>query len=133
MATATAFLLLPTLDGCSPSSSIFQTSVNPGGIIEVPENQIKDTKLKIIRPAGWQYNIALHKKEDGSLAALLLRCTHMDNQLAQASGGYICHLHGSRFNMDGKVIKGPAEKNLESFPVSKDNNGNILIVVKNFS
>ncbi len=131
MATATAFLLLPSLEGCSPSSSIYKTRVNPGNIIRIPENQLKDSKLKIIRPEGWQYDIALHKKEDGSFSALLLRCTHMDNQLAQASGGYICHLHGSRFNIDGKVIKGPAEKSLESFPVSIDKNGNILIDVKN--
>lgn len=131
MASTAAFLLLPTLDGCSPASAVFKTKISKDLLITVPANQVKETSLNIIRPEGWQYDIALHKNEDGSYSALLLRCTHMDNQLSQASGGYICHLHGSRFNINGKVTKGPAERSLESFPVSKDAFGNILIDVKN--
>ena len=130
MATAAAFLI-PALPGCSPASSVYKTSITPDNYILIPKNEVFETGVKIIRPEGWIYDIALHKKDDGKFTALLLRCTHMDNQLSQASGGYICHLHGSRFSADGNVIKGPAERSLESFPVSYDANGNIRIQVKN--
>jgi len=131
MITAAAFLL-PTLPGCSPAASVYKTSVSPEKFISVPELLfLKSGDVQIIRPEGWIYDIALQKKDDGKFFALLLRCTHMDNQLSQDSGGYICHLHGSRFNTNGEVIKGPAERNLESLPAAPDGKGNIQINVKN--
>jgi Rieske Fe-S protein len=50
--------------------------------------------------------------QDGTYQALLLKCTHYDNQLMPTGKGYTCHVHGSNFNTNGKVTKGPAAEPL---------------------
>jgi Rieske Fe-S protein len=120
-----AALLVP---GCSPSAyNVFKTeAVN--NTIQVPLQLFKNSSLQIVRPKGWQYDIAVQKKPDNTFTALMLRCTHMDNQLITAQNGFSCSLHGSRFNAEGAVIKGPAESNLKKFNTRVENN-NIVILI----
>jgi Rieske Fe-S protein len=41
----------------------------------------------------------------------------------QSSGDYLhCPAHGSEFNNRGKVVNGPADKDLRIFPVTINNN-----------
>ena len=61
-------------------------------------------------------------------SALLMQCTHMDNQLSAEQNGFSCSLHGSRFNSEGNVIKGPAEMPLKKYETSV-NNENIIIKI----
>ena len=61
------------------------------------------------------YNIGLKKENDGTYTALLLRCTHADNQLIPAGNGFKCTLHGSTFNSEGQVTQGPAERPLKRY------------------
>ena len=53
--------------------------------------------------------------------AILNQCTHLDQPLAdgrQIGCEIICRQHGARFDIrDGRVLGGPAVKNLETFPV----------------
>ena len=72
------------------------------------------------------YDIAVQKKEDNSFSALLLLCTHQENQLTITNKGYSCALHGSNFDKDGHVLKGPAERPLEH--LSTIVSGNNLII-----
>jgi len=62
------------------------------------------------------YNIGLKKEKDGTYTALLLRCTHADNQLIPAGNGFKCTLHGSAFDNEGHVTQGPAERPLKKYP-----------------
>ena len=55
---------------------------------------------------------------DNSFEALLLQCTHQANQLTPNGNGYTCSLHGSQFDKNGNVTKGPAERTLKHYPVS---------------
>ena len=41
--------------------------------------------------------------------------------------GFLCTLHGSKFNLDGKVIKGPAEHPLKKFTTSLDQEELVII------
>ncbi len=119
-------IAIPALTACSPASySVFKT-VPVNNLIEVPLPLFEKNNLQFVRPKGWQYDIAVHRTEDGSYSALLMQCTHMDNQIKPSQGGYTCNLHGSRFASDGNVVKGPAEKRLKNYSTSINNNTLII-------
>lgn len=117
-----AALLLPHLSGCSPAAyNVFKTDIK-NNLIELPLEAFEKSTLQYVRPRGWQYDIAVHRKADGTYAALLMQCTHMDNQLRPMQNGFTCSLHGSQYDADGAVVKGPAEKEMKKYSTSVDNN-----------
>ena len=124
----TAAILLPSLTGCSPAVfNVYKTAV-ANNMIELPLSLFEKNSLQIIRPQGWQYDIAVQKKPEGNYTAILMECTHMENQLIASQNGFSCSLHGSRFNVNGEVIKGPAERPLKSYSTSVQNNKLILSI-----
>ena len=90
-------------------------------VISLPLNTINASGLQIIHPKKSLYDIALQKKPDGSYEALLLQCTHQENQLTVTSGGYKCSLHGSQFDKDGIVTHGPAAEPLRRYKTNIEN------------
>ncbi len=67
--------------------------------------------------------IVLHPDEN-SYKAFENKCTHMGGQVAYShkDGFMQCALHGSRFDTEGRVVKGPADKPLTEFRTSLDKN-----------
>ena len=124
----TAGAILPTLSGCSPAYKVINTEIHDNQV-EIPLAGFAQSPLQLIRPKGWLYSIAVHKKEDNTYSAFLLKCTHQDNQLMAAPNGYTCSLHGSSFNTQGRVTKGPAERALKQYPVTTGGN-NLIIHLK---
>jgi nucleotide-binding universal stress UspA family protein/nitrite reductase/ring-hydroxylating ferredoxin subunit len=59
--------------------------------------------------------IAVYKAEDGTLTALSPRCQHMGCTVDwnDADRTWDCPCHGSRYDRDGRVIRGPAKKDLD--------------------
>ena len=53
-------------------------------------------------------------------SAVLMLCTHKSCELNAASSYLICPCHGSEFTNTGKVLEGPAEKDLHTFKVIAD-------------
>jgi len=125
----TAGALLPTLSGCGPAAyKVINTEIH-NDQVEIPLAGFAQSPLQLVRPKGWFYSIAIRRKEDNTYSALLLKCTHQDNQLTAATNGYTCSLHGSAFNNDGRVTKGPAERPLKEYAVTTDAN-NLIIHLK---
>jgi len=121
---------LPKLTGCSPalhSTGVYKTNI-VGNKLEVPLALFDNTSLQIVRPMGWFYDIAVEKRADNTYGAILMRCTHQDNQLTAAGAGFTCSLHGSQFDKSGNVLKGPAEGRLQQYKATIINN-NLLIEV----
>ena len=96
-------------------NGVYKTKLTDKNQLEIPLSLFEETNLKIISVKGWDYDLALHKKEDGMFAAILMRCTHMENQLNITGEGFQCSLHGSLFDKDGNVLKGPAEQPLTQY------------------
>jgi len=116
----TAGLILPMLPGCGPAAyQVIHTEIHDD-LIQVPLTVFAQSPLQLVRPNGWLYAIAVRKKEDNTWSALLLKCTHQDNQLTTAGNGYTCSLHGSAFNTAGAVTKGPAERALKQYVTTTD-------------
>jgi Rieske Fe-S protein len=55
------------------------------------------------------------RDDDGVLHAVSLQCTHMGCLLRfnRAERSWDCPCHGSRFDVDGAVLEGPAQRPLE--------------------
>src|SRR5258706_71066 len=104
-----AGLLLTQMSSCSPAAgnAIYKTDV-VNNQLEVPLSLFDKAPLQFVRPKGWGYDIAVQKEQD-NYNALLMQCTHQNNQLTVSGNGFYCSLHGSQFDKEGNVKKGPAE------------------------
>lgn len=63
--------------------------------------------------------VAVYKKENGEVLAFSPVCTHLGCLIKwnSADKTWDCPCHGSRFEADGSVREGPAEKPLEKMKV----------------
>jgi Rieske Fe-S protein len=101
------------LASCSPSfgQNIIKSEIADNKIT-IPIALFNTNTFQLISPKKYPYEIALQKEADGTYKALLLKCTHYENQLQPTGNSYSCSLHGSRFNKEGAVLKGPASEPL---------------------
>ncbi len=115
------------LSSCSPKagSAVYKTPVTDQKMA-VPLEQLALKPVTIVRGGGMEYDVAVHKKEDGQYEALLLRCTHFSNPLISNGSTYSCNLHGSEFDAEGRVKKGPASKPLTQLPCTITENNLII-------
>ena len=109
-------MALGSLSACV-SIPVYETSVR-GTRISIPVSLFSETNLQIVRARELDYDIALRKESDGKFTALLLRCTHASNPLTSMENGFICPLHGSRFDASGRVTRGPAAAPLKRLPTA---------------
>ena len=58
---------------------------------------------------------AAYRDDDGELHAVSARCTHLGCTVRfnDAERSWDCPCHGSRFDLTGKVLEGPAVHDLE--------------------
>ncbi len=64
--------------------------------------------------------------------ALNARCTHRGGPLFKTdrNDALVCRRHNSRFDLEGKVIRGPAHEPLEWIHLEKDKRGHLLLHVR---
>jgi nitrite reductase/ring-hydroxylating ferredoxin subunit len=81
--------------------------------ISIPLSIFLKSPLQILRAAEIEYDIAVRKFANDRFRALLLRCTHADNEVSPSGDGFYCSAHGSRYDEQGHVTRGPAQSPLE--------------------
>lgn len=118
-------MLVASLASCGAALPVYKTAVADNRVT-VPINLFTGTDFQLIQPKSMYYNIGLKKEKDGNYTALLLRCTHADNQLIPAGNGFRCTLHGSTFDKEGAVTNGPAQNPLKKYTTEIQDN-NIII------
>lgn len=76
--------------------------------------------------------VVLIKTPTGQIKALSARCTHLGCTIKfrEEGGGYLlCNCHGSRFDLNGKNLAGPAPRPLQPYKVSLEDDKIALIAV----
>ncbi len=100
----------------------FGSRIDLGLITEIPTSA---TEPKLY-PVGkfWLVN------NDEKLTALHSSCTHLNCMFTWDGNKqvFICPCHGSEFSRQGEVLKGPATRNLDQFPVEILDADNHLVV-----
>lgn len=67
--------------------------------------------------------------ESGAPLAISLRCTHRGCTVEPGGTELECPCHGSRYTMEGKLLGGPAPRDLETYPV-RQQDGALYIRVR---
>lgn len=130
-----SLILLPameTLSGCSAGGESQRVIVSPEGIIKY---NIADTLKNpgdgaLLEPDKSDSRILLIKKQGNSFTALNPICTHRGCELIKRKDFLDCPCHGSEFDFDGKVLKGPADEPLLSFATEFDGKNTVNIFLK---
>ncbi len=60
---------------------------------------------------------ALFIHSQNGYTALSMVCTHLGCTVEKKDDGFACPCHGSRYDVNGKVLRGPAQKPLSSLRV----------------
>ena len=113
--------------GCS-TVPIVTPEVRDGGL-PIPVSTLAEVTSVILK-RGLSPPIVVHRSEAGNYTALLLRCTHKACRPEVFEYSLDCPCHGSQFDFDGRVLVGPAEKSLKTFPIEEDKKGNLFIVLE---
>ncbi len=65
--------------------------------------------------------------ENDGLHAISSVCTHLGCLVAISETGFLCPCHGSKYNREGKVIAGPAPRNLPWWEISQGLDGTLIV------
>lgn len=71
-------------------------------------------------------NVFIFSDSDG-LHAVSNVCTHLGCLVSATENGFLCPCHGSKYNRDGKVIAGPAPRNLPWLNISQRVDGTLVV------
>ncbi|MFW6138871.1 MAG: ubiquinol-cytochrome c reductase iron-sulfur subunit [Spirochaetota bacterium] len=89
---------------------------NPGGAVYI---QVEGEGMPVI----------VHRISEDEVAAFSSRCTHAGCKVELPENGEIvCPCHRSRFDAEGKVISGPADKDLKQFSAQIE--GSTIIITR---
>jgi Rieske Fe-S protein len=67
-------------------------------------------------------------QESGKISAVSLVCTHLGCTVSATSKELVCPCHGSIFDWEGNVLKGPADRPLPSYRV-EERDGKISVTM----
>jgi Rieske Fe-S protein len=76
-----------------------------------------DGSALLLAVPGVEDPILLVRRDSGEFRAVSARCTHQGCRVKPAPNFFVCPCHGSTFDFDGNVVRGPAQRALPSYPV----------------
>ncbi len=106
--------LLPALQSCVAINTLQLEPIN--NTFKVPISSfIETSRVVVIKHNTLSFPIALVKSDITNYRAFELKCTHQDNGLGVSNSGFFCSMHGSNFDLNGRVQTPPASRNLKEF------------------
>lgn len=96
------------------------------------ESHSRHKQIKIASPINkgltFKDDIIINR-DDRGVRIFSSRCTHLGCRLNKVENNEIvCSCHGSRFSKNGKVLKGPADKNLLQLEYTVDKSSKEIII-----
>ncbi len=117
---AGAAVLAPS--GCS-------SGVQPADVGDVSAGNVSALSVDSLRAIGSD-PVCIGRDANGAYA-MTLTCTHAGCNIAESGSvsyqGIQCACHGSQFDANGNVVRGPAGSPLQHFAVTADSAGNLTI------
>ena len=82
----------------------------------------------ILEPDGSLDPIVIVNIDGVTFSAVSAVCTHMGCIIGVAENFFLCPCHGSTYDLNGGVVRGPAARSLKKFK-TEVKNGNITIII----
>lgn len=119
MRTGTAALAAVLLPGCA--SLVTRQVPLENGIIRLSLRQFPELSeargSMRLMPQGWEDPLYLLALDGGGFAAVSSICTHRGCTVDLGGPGLACPCHGSQYDREGRVMRGPASRALTRYPV----------------
>ena len=118
-----------SLPGCA---AFVATTVTPvDGVIRLtirnfPQLQQPGGYLKI-RPAGSEVPLYVLNQSERGFTVVSSICTHLQCTINVEGSALRCPCHGSEFDREGNVRRGPAARPLDRFPATVTDAGELVI------
>ncbi len=104
----------------SCKSFYYAPSTLVGNQIGVRKSEFVEHKFVLVKTTKFEEAIYLAKLNEEEYSAVLLHCTHKGCEVDPAGDFLVCPCHGSEYTNTGKVVEGPAERDLQQFRVVAD-------------
>jgi nitrite reductase/ring-hydroxylating ferredoxin subunit len=124
-AALAVFPAISSLESCATAKGARYTVQD--GALRIPVSGLAPG-VNIVRAKGLADKLLIDQRADGTYVALVLNCPHKNGPVNLTDGeGLKCGWHGSTFDRDGKVTKGPSKQDLKRYPASLE--GDQLVVM----
>jgi cytochrome b6-f complex iron-sulfur subunit len=122
----------------SAGAVILSSLVALAGMLRIPKPNViyeESQKFKIGKPENFPVGsvkklddkkVFIFATNDG-IHALSSVCTHLGCLVYTTEWGFQCPCHGSQYNQNGKVIAGPAPRNLAWLDISQSLDGTLVV------
>ena len=90
--------------------------------------RIENSKVFVMQISELEYPIIVVRKGEDNYHALSVRCTHQGCHVRPKGDFLTCPCHGSTYDLEGNVIRGPAKASLQRFEVFVTSNGIDVII-----
>ena len=113
---------LASLESCSSGktaaagSSASAALAVENGVLSIPMSSLSNG-VGMISAKGLGDKLYISKGADGTYKALVLNCPHKGGPVKPDGDKLVCGWHGSAFDMNGQVTKGPSQQGLKTYPV----------------
>ncbi len=131
IALSSGFIMSTLLESCNTSLSVVKTS-SKNDVVSIALTEFEKGDYKLVRVSDYDYDLAIQKYPDGTYKTLVMKCSHAGQPLTRTGKNYYCALHGSQFDHEGHVKKGPAEADMMQLTTSVTD-GHLIIHLKNNS
>ena len=126
LALSAGLLTAETLMSCT-SFPVYEAAIDANKVL-IPISLFQKQSVNIFHAGDLKYDIAVEEKKNGNYTAILLECTHASTPLNFTGKIFICPMHGSRFDEDGKVLQGPAALPLKILKTEVSNDKVIVFI-----
>ncbi|NOT08377.1 MAG: Rieske (2Fe-2S) protein [Gemmatimonadales bacterium] len=104
-----------SLNGCIGFHYV--TTTVSGNRVLINKAEFGTGRFALVEAPGFPLPLYLYRGDGGGYSAVSTRCTHRGCQVEPAAEHLICPCHGSEYTNTGRVLKGPAQRPLQQFPV----------------
>ena len=101
-----------------------------GGVVRLVlrnHPQLAESGFLRIQPPDLRHHLIVLAQADGEYLVVSPICTHQGCTVDIARDRLACPCHGSQYDRTGRVIQGPAEKDLTRYPAEVTPNGELVI------
>jgi len=102
--------------GCTPITYVSATQVD--NRLQIKKADWGESNFVVVKYKKLPKPLYVSNLGNGKYIALLMQCTHKQCEVRPFAQGLSCPCHGSEFDQTGKVLEGPAKKDLAEFTVT---------------